>query len=120
MTMRQMLWLIAFLTLTAPAMAQDDDSDLRGGLDRLGEGGRMLLEGLMDEMRPMLDGMQPFLEEEVMPMLNRLGEIVDDLSHYDLPERLPNGDIILRRSPDAPPVAPDDLPEIGESGEVEL
>jgi len=102
-------------------MAQDNeapDPSLGEGMDLLGEGARMILEGILDDMRPMLDEAQPFFREEFLPMLQRLGEVMDDLTLYDLPERLPNGDIIIRRSPDAP--APDAMPEPGEDGEIEL
>lgn len=110
------LVLAASLGLGAPAAAQD--ADTREGLDLLGDGARMILEGLMDDMRPMLEDMQPFLEQDVLPMLERMGELVDDLSAYELPERLPNGDIIIRRSPDAPTI--EDLPPHEDGGEVEL
>lgn len=98
----------------APAQTPAPEDDLRRGLELLGQGAREMLEGLMDEMRPLL-------EDEVVPMLERLGALVDDLSHYQLPELLPNGDILIRRAPDAPPLeAAPDLPPIGEGGEVEI
>jgi len=118
--MRHAIILTACLALSTPALAQDDDQGVRDGLGLLGEGSRMILEGLLDDMRPMLEEARPFFEEEVVPMLERMGEIVDDLSYYDLPERLPNGDIIIRRSPDAPEWGEEPTPEIGEDGEVEL
>ena len=116
--MRKVILLAALLGLGAPAAAQDEG--MRDGLDLLGEGTRMILEGLMDEMRPMLEEARPFFEEEVLPLLDRLGEVMDDLSYYELPERLPNGDILIRRAPDAPPWGEAPLPEVGEGGEVEL
>ncbi|MEM9318771.1 MAG: hypothetical protein AAGA70_07160 [Pseudomonadota bacterium] len=93
------------LALSAPAAAQDsgDDNVFNDGLDLFGEGARLMLEGLREEMQPMLDEIEPFFEDEMIPMLQSLGEMIDDLSAYELPERLPNGDIIIRRSPDAPP-----------------
>jgi hypothetical protein len=103
------------LAIAAPAAAQDED-DLSEGLGLLGEGAQLILDGLMEEMRPILEEARPYFEDEVLPFLDRMGELMDDLSSYDLPERLPNGDIIIRRSPDAPPFEPD----IGENGEVEL
>jgi len=102
------------LALSPPAMA-DTNSDVRDGLDLLSEGARTLLEGLAEEMRPMLEQAQPFFEEEVAPFFANLWGLIDDVTAYELPERLPNGDIIIRRSPDAPP-----LPEPGENGDVEL
>jgi hypothetical protein len=116
--MRHVILTVLMLGLAAPASAQEEGEGLRDGFDLLGEGTRMILEGLMEDMRPMLEEVRPFFEEELVPMLERMGELVDDLSHYELPERLPNGDIIIRRSEDAPPLEP--LPEVGEGGEVEL
>jgi hypothetical protein len=104
--------------LASPAAAQDG-SDTERGFDLLREGSRMILEGLLEDMRPMLDEARPFFEEEMLPFLESLGELIDDLSAYDLPERLPNGDIIIRRSPDHPWQDPDD-PVVGEDGNVEL
>lgn len=103
------------LAIAAPATAQDD-SELSEGLGLLGEGTRLIFEGLMEEMRPILEEARPYFEEDVLPFLNRMGELMDDFTSYELPERLPNGDIIIRRSPDAPPFEPD----VGEGGEVEL
>lgn len=40
--------------------------------------------------------------ERLAPMGERLRELVDDLDSYEAPEMLPNGDIIIRRKPDAP------------------
>ena len=102
-----------------PATAQEADDDFDQGLGLLREGSRMILENLMEEMRPMLEEVRPFFEEEMLPFLEELGRQIDDLAAYEMPERLPNGDIIIRRSPDAPPLE-DDLPEVGDGGEVEL
>lgn len=108
------------LAIAAPAVAEDDTAqnggDVSEGLGLLGEGTRMILEGLMEEMRPMLEEARPYFEEEVLPFLNRMGELMDDVTSYELPERLPNGDIIIRRSPDAPEFDP----EVGDGGDVEL
>ncbi|MEM7722323.1 MAG: hypothetical protein AAF376_08105 [Pseudomonadota bacterium] len=104
--------------LAAPAMAQEDDGSIRDGFDLFSEGTRMILEGLIDEMQPFLDEAQPFLEEEVAPFFAQLWDLMDDFASYELPERLPNGDIIIRRSPDAAPFEAE--PEIGENGAVEL
>jgi hypothetical protein len=86
---------LSVLVGAAPAVAQD--SDLSEGMTMLEKGSRLILEGLMKEMGPML------LELE--------GKIVD-LNAYDFPEVLPNGDIIIRRK--APLV-----PEL-KDGEIEL
>lgn len=113
--MKQLAPALLVLVLAGPAMAEDDDNQFRDGLSLFGEGARMILEGLRDEMEPMLEEMRPFFEEEMLPFLQSLSGLIDDLAAYEMPERLPNGDIIIRRRPDATP-----LPEIGENGEVEL
>jgi len=40
------------------------------------------------------------------PAFIALTEKMGDMSHYELPEMLPNGDIILRRKPEATPIDP--------------
>ncbi len=97
-------WILALaLSVAAPATAQEEDGTIRDGLNLFSEGSRLILEGLLDEMRPMLEEARPFFEDEMLPFLQSLGQLIDDITVYELPERLPNGDIIIRRSPDAPP-----------------
>jgi hypothetical protein len=107
--MRHVAATALILTLSAsPGFAQDGDNDVRDGLDMLSEGARTLMEGLLDDMRPMLEEAQPFFEDEVAPFFANLWALIDDVTSYEMPERLPNGDIIIRRSPDAPPVTEDE------------
>lgn len=106
------------MTLALPAAAQEE-SETERGFDLLREGSRMILEGILEDMRPMLEEARPFFEEEMLPFLESLGALMDDITAYERPERLPNGDIIIRRSPDRPwPEAEE--PEVGEGGDVEL
>ncbi|MBF9048886.1 hypothetical protein GTA62_04415 [Roseobacter sp. HKCCD9010] len=110
--------LIALSLLSAPAAADDTptpESEFSEGLDLFAEGARLIMEGLREEMEPMLEEIQPFLEDEMLPFMQGMADMMDDITAYHPPERLPNGDIIIRRRDDAP-----DLPEIGEGGEVEL
>lgn len=44
--------------------------------------------------------------DELAPMVERLQSLIDDISAYEAPEMLPNGDIIIRRKPEAPPASP--------------
>ncbi len=91
------------------------------GLSLMERGARMFLEGMRREMTPALEdlrdmlvtmgpAMQQFLQEMGPAMTDLLGRI-DDLRVYEMPELLPNGDIIIRRKPDAGPLPP---PEDGE------
>ncbi len=83
----------------AAAPAAAEEGDMREGLDLLGEGTRLLLEGLMAEMEPALKG---------------FAESLRGIEGYHAPEVLPNGDIIIRRkrAEEAAPGAP--LPEAEE------
>ncbi len=78
------------------------------------EGAKLLLKGLMSEMEPTLDEMGKALSDlepslkDLQPRLLELLALVDDLTNYQAPERLENGDILIRRKPDAP--APPPLP----------
>lgn len=90
---------LALCTLLAiPAgMARADDPPKGPDIDRM-------LRELMDELSPTLD--------QAMRLFRGL-EQIDDPMNYDLPEVLPNGDIIIRRRLDAPPFRapdPDDEP----------
>lgn len=96
----------------SPALSQEADSEMKEGMTLLEEGARVFLRGLMNEMEPTLRE----LAEGMEPAMRKLLEIVDDFDAYELPERLPNGDIIIRRKPPAPPVEPD-APE-GEEIEI--
>ncbi len=84
------------------------------GFNLMEEGAKLLFRGLMAEVEPSLDDMGRALSElepalrELQPMLRDMIAMVDDLSNYHAPEKLPNGDIILRRklpSELAPPPA---------------
>jgi hypothetical protein len=106
---------------TAPEI-QPETGD---GFSLMEEGARMLLRGLMTEVEPAMEGLRDSLEEmgpafaefaqTIGPAFAELLGQVDDFRHYEAPEFLPNGDIIIRRSPDAPAWQPDP-----ETGEIEL
>lgn len=88
----------------------------------------MFWQGLRSEMAPALEEFQGMMEDigpalagflsEMGPALADIARDVEDWSVYELPERLPNGDIVIRRKPDA---APDQPAEEGGSGpEIEI
>ncbi len=122
---------IAALTLAlglvvTPAMAEDHVApETEDGFNLIEEGARMLMRGLMAEMEPAIKDLREGLEEmgpafaefahSVGPALAELFNQVDDFRNYEAPEFLPNGDIIIRRSPDAPVWQPDP-----DTGEIEL
>lgn len=59
-------------------------------------------------LRDMMQGMEPAFDQ-ALDYMRRLGAI-DDPLNYQMPEVLPNGDIIIRRRPDAPALEPDGPP----------
>ena len=123
--MKQHLILATILALsTAPAVAQSTNDE---GFSLVEEGAKLILRGLMEEMEPAIDDMRSMMEDfgpamedfvvQLGPVLSQLLQQVDDLRHYDQPRILPNGDILIPRSPDAPVWTPD-APEPGE--EIDL
>lgn len=68
----------------------------------------------LDEMKRQLDLAWNRLAEDLEPALQRIDEViavlreVDDPRHYEAPMLLPNGDIVIRRRPDAPPWQPEE------------
>jgi len=104
--------------LVAPVAAQE--ADVGEGLTLMEEGARLLFRGLLSEIDPAIEDFRDFADElgptmrlfaeEMGPALAELMAQVDDLTNYAAPEFLPNGDIIIRRKPDAPEYLPD-LPE---------
>ncbi|MHA1528230.1 MAG: hypothetical protein ACTSVG_04380 [Alphaproteobacteria bacterium] len=84
----------------APAYGGSEDSGA-------GTEDRPLSEQLDDVLRDLMEQMKPALDEllETLEVL----EGVDSIKHYQSPEILPNGDIIIRRREDAPPL-PHPLP----------
>ncbi|MBJ3762291.1 AAA+ family ATPase [Maribius pontilimi] len=91
--MRHALILVLCLAMT-PLAAQQTGTpeDIEEGVDLLSEGARRLLRGLMGEVEPQMQEMAEALKE-----WNFNGIGIDDLGQYHPPEKLPNGDIIIRR-----------------------
>jgi len=117
--MKKIVFASLIATLAAPVSAEDEGTSL------MEEGMQMILRGLVQEMEPAIDDIQSMMKEfgpamdefadELGPVLAELLKKADSLTHYESPELLPNGDIIIRRKPDAPPFEPDD-----ETKEIEL
>lgn len=115
--------MLLITALAVPTSLAAEEADEGVGL--MERGMKLFFEGLMDEMEPAMEGFEAMAREfgpamaemldEMGPAFAQLLERVDDLSNYEPPVMLPNGDIILRRKLDAP-----EMPEIGENGEVEL
>lgn len=108
--MKQIFALCAALSLAAPMplLAQDAQADREEGLSLMERGFRQLFDGLAQEMEPALGEMAEAMKE-LQPMARQLADLIGDARNYEAPERLENGDIIIRRKADAPPPPP--LPE---------
>ncbi len=100
-----------------PATAEEEDAPTL-----MEQGAELFFEGLRREMEPALDellgladqfgpAMQSFMQE-MGPALAELAAEVKDWSVYEMPEILPNGDIIIRKKQtEDVPETPEVLPE---------
>lgn len=96
------LLVIASLGLPGGAAAQTESDEGPGIIGTL-------MENLFRELEPELDQLgtdMGGLASKFGPILSDMSVLIDDLRNYQAPERLENGDIILRRDPDAPPPPP--------------
>jgi len=108
------------LPFAVPVAAQDIGSE--DGTSLMEQGARLFMQGILNEMEPTLDDlrgmvaeMEPHLRElfaEMGPAFVDVFNHVDDFSNYDPPVFLPNGDIILRRKPNAPEWVPPEGAEV--------
>ncbi|WP_170769160.1 hypothetical protein [Ruegeria lacuscaerulensis] len=123
--MRHFITICAISTaLSTPVLAEDEP-----GQSLMDQGAELFFEGLRKEMEPALDellgladqfgpAMQSFMAE-MGPALADLAAEIEDWSAYEVPEILPNGDIIIRKKPEPPEVAPQTPPEAPE-GEIDI
>jgi len=94
---------LALLLAAAPLTAQTLPEEAPEGPGLFERGAERLLREFMDEMAPALDeAEQAFREMEpalraMLPMMRELAGMIGDIDQYHMPEKLPNGDILLRR-----------------------
>ena len=88
----------AALITAAPVQAESDTSR---GAALVEEGMKLLFQSMLEEMKPALEEMGPKLQE-LGPHLQMLTDKIADFSSYELPEVLPNGDILIRKKRPAP------------------
>lgn len=107
---------LAFMAVPATAQLADPpverSEDESPGRDLIEEGAKLLFRGLLNEAEPALRDLERFagdigpamrmLREEMGPALADIIARIDDIKNYESPEILPNGDILIRRTPDAP------------------
>ena len=90
---------LSAVLLAVPMSAEtagDGKEDMQEGFSLLEEGAKILLRGLMEEMEPAMEDLQGFAEN-MGPAMRELQGMIGDMTDYHMPERLPNGDIIIRR-----------------------
>jgi hypothetical protein len=104
--------LIAALSCATPALAEGENQ-MHEGLGQLSEGSRLLMEGLLGELAPLMEDLEG-LGTEMLPLMEslrkQLGDAFEGLNAYHAPEVLPNGDIILRKKETAPPPNQEEAP----------
>lgn len=108
-----LMCLVCSSLMATPARAQEDQ-----GLSLMERGAQLFFEGLMKEMEPAIEEFQGLTDDlgpalrdfaaEMGPKLSELLSEVEDWSVYEAPEVLENGDIIIRRKPEAPVEEPED------------
>lgn len=79
------------------------------GLSLIERGVGILMQNLWQDVGPDLDRLGQDMSQalsRMTPVLEDLSTLVDDLGNYQAPERLANGDVIIRRKPGAPPPPP--------------
>lgn len=91
----------ASFALAPATFAQSQDQDgFEEGFDLFSEGARRLMQELAGELGP---------------LLLQLEMLMDEITAYQAPEILDNGDIIIRRKPDTPSPFPDTPGETDEA-----
>jgi hypothetical protein len=110
---------LAALLAAAPLQAQETEPAEGPGL--IQEGIDMIFGGFFDEVSPAIEDVTgiagdvlptfQLLAAEMGPAFAQVFGQIDSIAHYEPPTFLPNGDIILRRTPDAPAWTPPEVPE---------
>ncbi len=92
--------LIALSSAPLAQTASGTDPEAERGFSLIEEGAKILLEQFFQKAEPAMKDMQEGLAQLMQdygPILRDLAEMAGDLHNYHAPEKLPNGDIILRR-----------------------
>jgi len=119
-TMKQIAALaVSGLLVVSPLQAESSGSDMSDGFNLVEEGMKLFFKGLTSEIEPQLEDfareMEPAMKglvDQMGPALGELASIIGEIEQYHPPERLPNGDIILRRKTPLVPGSPEDGSDI--------
>ncbi|WP_170383282.1 hypothetical protein [Ruegeria atlantica] len=112
------------ILVALPAHAEEDT-----GKSLMEQGAELFFEGLRQEMEPALEDLQGLVSqfgpamqsffEEMGPALAEMAGEIEDWSAYEVPEMLPNGDIIIRKKPPQDQLETPEQPE-DEDGATEI
>ena len=89
--------------------APEAESEPESGGDLFERGLDRFMQNMLKEAEPHLERLGRDLGDTVnslRPVLGDIGALMDDVKNYQAPERLENGDILIRRRADAPPPPP--------------
>jgi len=110
--MKKLIPFVTVLSVLAPVAQAEEER----GLSLMERGAQMFMEGILKEMEPAIeefsglaDDIGPALRQfadQMGPKFTALLREVEDWNAYEAPEILPNGDIIMRRKPEAPEDVP--------------
>ena len=106
-----LLPMLCLMPATLPAIGQSYEpppAETQDG-NSLSDGIEGFMENLLNRAQPSLDQLGQDLgglADRIGPVLGDIGKMMDDVRNYQAPERLANGDIVIRRKPDAPPPPP--------------
>lgn len=93
--MKQFLLAPAFaLFLAFPSYSETSNTE--EGTDLVQQGLELLFQELLKEIEPTLKDLDA-MGDELGPKIQELIALIDDFRNYSAPEKLPNGDIIIRR-----------------------
>lgn len=121
-----MRMMLALCLIATPALAEDPPvapAPEDDGFSLMEQGMKLILKGMVSEMEPALSEMDQALQAlepsltELGPKLMMLMSLIDEVGNYDMPIKLPNGDILIRRNA---PLVPLDEPQPGLNGEIDL
>lgn len=101
------LFFTPLLVVMLALPCQSETPKTKEGVDLVQRGLELLFQELLKEVGPTIEELES-LGEDLRPKILELLDLIDDIQNYDTPEKLPNGDIIIRRK--------DPL----EEGEIEL
>ena len=98
----QMKYIILIIVLLAQPVIAFAEDDKPSGLSLMKQEMAPAIEGLSDLGSKVSPALRDFTAQ-MGPAFTELLNDVDDWSVYEPPQKMPNGDILIRRKPEKPP-----------------